>query len=434
MRKRKFKLKISEFNITLEDKETIKLKYKHLADLKLKSSKVNKDEKDIINVFKKEIKTVRDDLANNYAHKFFKCTIMLGPHKEEETYPYYPSSDDITYLKETLTERLGKDRKQKKEIKKVYKNFNGIEYELEGTKGGRDSDESFGLIHTSFLSAVKPNPIMSNLKGGGNVFTKPGTIVKMTEGPGYAKRILKAKKPYDKAHYVGVEIELICKLDRSHLQDEFIKERLANHVYIKDDSSIRRDKEDPNGYTHEVTIIGKQDIINSVIKRVCAVLNSAVVGAYVNDSCGIHVHIDMRARNYGPCFNNFVQALPVLIAMVPSGRTQSEYCVPNRSTDPNSDQSRRQAINPQSFHSHKTIEVRLHSGSTNADKLNNWVNILTAIADCNKLVLSSIQTPEGMKEAFNVSDALVDYMKRRINKFASNKKLTTKDDHMDQSA
>jgi hypothetical protein len=428
-RPRKFKLKVSEYDIKPEDRAIIILKHKHLAELKKLSkglrSKINPD---LWGIFKNEINAIRNELYDNYAHKFYLTTITLGPHKQEKYFPYYPTSDDIVDLKETLLQKLSKNRVEKKRLFKIRKQFNGIEYEVVG------SNNRLSGLFTTEVTVKKEQPkkvLLPNLKGGGNVFVSKGTILNLATGEGYARRIQKAKKPYDMSNYVGVEIELICSVNREKLQELFINAKLAGNVYIKDDSSISREKD--GECTHEVTIIAKQPNINGVITRVCGVLNSKEVGSYVNDSCGVHVHMDMRNRNYPMCFTNFVNSLPVLIGMVPPSRLKSQYCMPNVSNDSLSSSNRRQAINPVSYQSHKTLEVRMHSGSTNAVKLNYWINILIAIAEHTTLV-EKITTPHDMQQTFGLDVKTFEYIVRRTIKFRDNKNLNTKDDHIDQSA
>lgn len=454
-RPRKFKLKVSEYAIKPEDREAIIIKHKHLAELKKLSKGItSKSNTDLWQIFKNEMSTVRSELMDNYAHKFYLTTVTLGPHKEEQYLPYYPTTDDVMHLKEQLLQKLSKNRIEKKRMYKTRKSFNGIEYEMVGSQGRSSFDLQPRATNpfTDLIVRMDPTNIgegdrkevkketkkilLPNLKGGGNVFTEPKTILKFLDGPAYEARIYKAKKPYDKSNYVGVEIELICKASREQLQQEFIDARLAGHVYLKDDTSIQREQD--RDYTHEITIIAKQPDINNVINRVCTVLNKKGIDSYVNDSCGIHVHIDMRNRDYPVCFKNFVNSLPVLVAMVPANRLQSRYCVPNKSdnyqhSSGNSQVDRRQAINPLSYGSHKTIEIRMHSGSTNAAKINYWINILVAIAE-HKVGVEKIATPQDMQNIFSIDSKTVEYIIRRIDKFKNNKTLNTKDDHVDQSA
>jgi Putative amidoligase enzyme len=64
--------------------------------------------------------------------------------------------------------------------------------------------------------------------------------------------------------------------------------------------------------------------------------------------------------------------------MVPKSRTrENTYCKLNPAGELNPN-DRYYAINWCSWCEHKTIEVRLHSGTTSAEKIKNWVEILDA--------------------------------------------------------
>ena len=91
---------------------------------------------------------------------------------------------------------------------------------------------------------------------------------------------------------------------------------------------------------------------------------------------------------------------------------------------------RRQAINPMSYSEHKTIEVRLHSASVNSTKINNWISILLAIVDKDYVVSTSdyITAPEDMTTCFGISSDLVEYIKKRTDKFKDDK-IDTRLDH-----
>ncbi len=427
--KRKFKLKIEEVNAFPEDQEKVIRNFKHIKELHSLSKKVK--DKVLHDIFQREIQDVRQNLLDKYARKFFKVIVSLGPHKMEEFFPQYPVIEDIVDLKNQMLANLSKNREQRKEMKHCKREFNGMRYEMVG------EEENTGLL--SWSERQKPKQeitIMPNLKGNGRVFKKPGTVLKLVDSPEYASRITRAKKPYDKSNYVGVELELICKANREVLNELFIRNKLAGLVYVKGDSSIARENSDEQ--THEVTIIGKQQNINDVINRVCKVLNSKEVGAYVNNSCGLHVHLDMRNRDPKMCYMNLYKALPVLAGMVPANRTKdNKYCRLN--THGNFDDKsmgnydrRYQAINPVAYESHKTLEIRLHSGSLNATKINNWINILLAVISKEGVTeYPAALTAHDMINTFGISDELVNYINKRTDKFK--KDVSTKQDHYDDA-
>jgi hypothetical protein len=455
-KKRNFKLTIREHNMIPEDKQKVIKGYKHVDELRSIAKKVK--DKAILNLLQEEISDVRKYLLGEYASKFYKATISLGPHKKEQFFAYYPSVDELNYLKNDLVESLSKDRKDRKVIRTTVREFNGMRYVMNGNREYEDLDDrprmpriaptrvgtvEYATEPTKTQAPKKENKILPTLKGNGRVFSEPGSILKLVDSEEYANRITRPKRPYDKSNYVGVELELICKVDRQRLNDLFVKHKLAGLVYVKYDGSIQ--VENGGEQTHEVTIIGKQEMINDVVNRVCKVLNDEKVGAYVNNSCGLHVHLDMRKRDHKLCYLNLYKALPVLAAMVPINRTQNNiYCMLNRSGEFDNIEKmdrttrRRQAINPVAFDDHGTIEVRLHSGSLNATKINNWINILTAIVDKKEVATTSerISTPEDMRLAFGISESLVAYIKQRTEKFAKQASVKmdhTKADHLDNA-
>ena len=98
-------------------------------------------------------------------------------------------------------------------------------------------------------------------------------------------------------------------------------------------------------------------------------------GCDVNRTCGLHVHIDCRDISNtaaGTRAKRLREALPWLKRMVPSSRASNTYC--------NRDSGRYQPINTESLHRHSTVEVRLHSGTLDADKIRNWIEVVRFIA------------------------------------------------------
>lgn len=161
---------------------------------------------------------------------------------------------------------------------------------------------------------------------------------------------------------------------------------------------------------HELAILCKTKEMPEIIKRVCTVLDSH--NANVNDTCGLHVHLDVRNKDEKQIFANLVKNQKMLYAMNPERRATGAYSKPNKSIKMEGD--RYQGINPQSFNDHGTIEVRLHDGTTNAEKIINWITLLQVIA-----------YKKGMKQLphinelvkYNAKPSLIEYVKTRIEKF-----------------
>jgi hypothetical protein len=145
--------------------------------------------------------------------------------------------------------------------------------------------------------------------------------------------------------------------------------------------------------------------------------------ASVNQSCGLHVHIDIRHRRQGVVFNNLVATQSVLYAMQPASRQSNSYCMPNRSNVLKADANgqRYLGINRLAIGAHKTIEIRLHTGTTNAKKIAHWIDLLTRIAHAKKInkVLQSVYE---IDRTIDLPPTLKTYMRERVDAFKKTKR------------
>lgn len=266
---------------------------------------------------------------------------------------------------------------------------------------------------------------------GNNKFTihmEAGEIMKLKEAT-KLRKIFDSKVPLTSAHHVGVEIEFICKSDKFRVAQFLAAENLGDFVTLKDDGSLR--PEDSHPYAHELCVIAPEQLIHEVLRRVCTALDKA--GSKVNGRCGLHVHLDMRGRNKNLVFNNLVKSQDVLYSMNPlsrvdgtraDGKKDTAYCKKMKSSDFDEvmaeiadSPDKYWGINPKTFRTLQTLEVRLHSGSTNYRKLSNWVTILMSIANCTEMHTRAVNKPETFAERFGLDAAMVEYIKERVNKF-----------------
>jgi hypothetical protein len=193
-------------------------------------------------------------------------------------------------------------------------------------------------------------------------------------------------------------------------------------VNIGEDGSINVDdsSEDVGLEARILTTI--DDLSN--LEAFCKVLSE--VGASVNASCGLHVHLDMRDYDRRPAtvVSRLEAALPLLRAMVPKSRVTNEYCSNDVGSKANGSGrgDRYSAINDaDAFSKFKTIEVRLHSGTVNYTKISNWIRILYSIARTEgRLTEHSI---EAYASKLNWSASLVAYIVARITKFNPDHRL-----------
>lgn len=251
--------------------------------------------------------------------------------------------------------------------------------------------------------------------------------------------------PYGKA--IGIEIEFFmprqdggreacgdcgdCEDDRpedcenmsggwglSAARDYFSKlcaERKIKGINLGEDGSIDTD-EDENIALEARILTNIDDLSN--LEAFCKLLKD--VGASVNKSCGLHVHLDFRDYDRRPAavVGRLAKALPMLKAMVPQTRIDNRYCrfeVGSSSGETGHDRRYAMINDAEAFSKFKTIEVRLHSGTINFVKIKNWVNILYSVARSSHVMAEP--TLEGFAAKLGWSASLVAYIVGRIRKF-----------------
>lgn len=448
-KRRNFKLVVKKMRMTPEDDQAHRQLYLHMQALHTAAKKASPEVREML---KKEMQECRSDYSGQTARRFYRATLSLGPHKLVETYPFYPGlgedvkpspeaplerkqarDNTLVNMKDDLVRKLTEKRSAFKKTNRSVREFNGIRYDmLEPVR----KVKPIRVDPPGFVGPIIKKPFENF--GGGRVFEAEGSILKMPESAGYKDRIFVPKKPYDKkSKYVGVELEFLCKLDAVKLNKILMDNNLAGHVYVMRDASLRTDPDKPDYLSHEVTLIAKQQNAAEVIAKVCKVLKSPEVGGYANNSCGLHVHLDMRSRNVEICYANLYYALPILIAMNPAMRSEGvwaqRYCSPNVSdkfgSGGTSDQgSRYSAINCNAYKKHQTLELRLHSGSLNSKKIINWVNLLVNVVERDTKLGYQITNVHDLAPHFGVSQEIIEYVDARICKFKDRKIDTLRDE------
>jgi hypothetical protein len=237
-----------------------------------------------------------------------------------------------------------------------------------------------------------------------------------------ADKLFVDKFPVTNDNHVGIELEIFSKLDRQLLAVEFLKAKLEDKVRIREDHSIRPD---PGYYANEVCVLTKESEYLQTIDQVCAVLQKAK--ARINSSCGLHVHIDMRNRNKDTVFNNLVTAQPLLYSMCPRSRHENKYCKKiqtdnfNEALDQGNTMGREAryfGINAQAYAKYRTIEIRIHSGTTNAVKIKNWVKLLLLVANRKEAVGGrKPRTFKTFLRTFDIDLDMATYIAERIQEF-----------------
>lgn len=231
------------------------------------------------------------------------------------------------------------------------------------------------------------------------------------------------KIPVSAKKHVGIELEFISKLSHVEIVMAMVEAGVEKHVTVKDDGSI--DTTDAYPFSHEIAILATEDNYKRVISRICKALKG---NSTVNKSCGMHVHIDMRMRNPDMSYAALFEAQPVLYAMCPESRRTGTYSQPElnfKSITGNAMGDRYFGINKSAYDSHKTIEVRIHSGTLVTDKVNNWIALLLKIVNgSNTYNLRNVKLLRSLKEFKKRAK-----LRGKLANYVDNRIVSFKDDH-----
>lgn len=242
---------------------------------------------------------------------------------------------------------------------------------------------------------------------------------------------------YKKGQWIGVEIECTMpypkrikhRLDRDeyfdnlnstcykHIQDD-LKKRNMRFVEVKYDGSIHIEHD--NHFKIEFTLCFMNDDKGfNKLKQVCDYLTE--MKAVVNKSCGLHIHLDMRGLAKETVQSQairLINALPALYRLVPGTRMNNRYCKMNKEFNwrPN---DKYYAVNMMSYSNYQTIEIRLHSGTTNYEKISNWIKLLWTIKEAKEFTNTQLTISKNptayLFDAINLSsDIQRFYYKREV--------------------
>lgn len=283
----------------------------------------------------------------------------------------------------------------------------------EALKVPRKSTKQFGVTTRSGSSFKYTLSAGTHSESG--IFLK---FLKLKKG----EDVLVAKAPKTTEHHVAVEIEFVSRLNRQDLAFEMNLADLGEFCHLKDDGSVR-DEDDGKFFPHELVICAPESKIYAVVEAACSTLNK--IGAKVNKTCGLHVHLDCRTRDKEIVFSNLVASQSLLYEMQPKQRRENEYCkrVESRSFAQQfghirgNRHDRYGGVNALAYDRHRTIEIRMHTGTTNAIKINNWVKLLVSIATKETEIQLPVSTPNELSQLVGLPDGVVSYMESRIAHF-----------------
>jgi len=299
--------------------------------------------------------------------------------------------------------------------------------------GSRKISDIFGQLKADIVADIKykrqakkqmrqqsyyVNTIDMAIPVVGKVHTESGWFLKAMSAK-KARIVQLPKTPKTNDFHVGIELEFCSDADRTSLSAKLMEANLGEYVTLKGDGSVRPDSGKGQN-AHEICILATKNECADIVNRVTKILNET--GGYVNKTCGFHVHLDMRNRNTQDSYNNLRAAESILYRMVPISRKKNDYCKPSRGRDIYEAErkgDRYKGINVKSLRRHQTIEIRIHSGTIDATKINNWVSLLNRIVDTPSIGDKQIRSVSGLVKTFNLPNQLATYIAARVAKFAS---------------
>jgi hypothetical protein len=232
----------------------------------------------------------------------------------------------------------------------------------------------------------------------------PGGVVNLY----YKKALIPKKLPKDGSSYIGIEIELMIPRSASFAELMTFKDQLS----VGDDGSI---SDMPKDYiSKEIRLLTTAEKYQSDLNKLCAIL--ANMKAQVNASCGLHVHLDMRAyskEEVTRIYTNLVKSQKFLQGLVTENRIANHYCKPTFEKDPYQEYDRYNAINAAALHKFGTLEVRLHHGTLDSLEIVNWISLLLSICKAETIKRTAPTLAEFMNKV-NVPETLKTYIEKKI--------------------
>jgi hypothetical protein len=372
----RFNLKLFKFESTPQ-----KLKQVILDEYEAAKAKKKKDDFDkmFIQTVKQKMKQVRMKMVVTHIPSSVKKSWVIETEEAE--------IDKTKYMAEVLDlVRITRESK-KKEIKKVAKRFDGANYETIG-----------GVF-------LKPNLI-----------NHIGTMC-TTNDPFVAKSPKK-----NKAHYIGVELEFnpVSGQNTKTIGAALKAAGLARYVHVGEDGScggMAANGSRLRGF--EVRVLLEESNFMENLVKVCNVLKG--IGFKTDATCGTHIHLDMRNRDVKRSYANLFQAQLLLRKFLTYDRKHNIYCVKNEyssydehTANATGRESRRCGINTLSYQTYKTLEIRMHQGTLDPDKLAPFIKLLLKIVNFEGNLVKTVHTLKQAKEVLKVEEPLFKDLSLRL--------------------
>jgi hypothetical protein len=224
--------------------------------------------------------------------------------------------------------------------------------------------------------------------------------------------------PVTMENHVGIEIECYTKLEHKDLALELAKEGLAQNVRLVRDGSLNSSPKDYHPV--EIKVLTSESMKNNILAKIIKVLNQENVKAIVNESTGLHIHLDMRNRNVKNVYENLWNMQTLTRLMISKERRDNQYCL--FVNEPLYDLAKKRdehfdGLSLSAYKKHGTIEIRFHQGSVDFYEISNWIDFWKTLADT-EVIDRHYRSVEKFESDFPMSP-LLGYMKERVQKFAA---------------
>lgn len=193
----------------------------------------------------------------------------------------------------------------------------------------------------------------------------------MPAASGFLQSVIKHPNPLP--FTLGVEYEVCIPRENRTSFDLAVRDTLSRYCDVKGDGSIAPDREDlgrelaTHPYSEEA-FIRAQAIVGHYLNQ---------VDAYVNNSCGLHVHVDgsiLNASAKDRIRYAWDRHQAIFLSLCAPHRRSNSYC--RSGYAPESEGDRYRMLNMLSMQRHGTIEYRLKEGTVNTQEASAWAILL----------------------------------------------------------
>lgn len=225
-------------------------------------------------------------------------------------------------------------------------------------------------------------------------------------------------KPKTKKNYVGIEVECYSMFNNNRVMKLILENDLENYIDMANDGSIETPYRsvswsvtpNPNYseqqfHTYEFRILAQETELGGLFNKLKVFFKQGKFKT--NQSCGLHVHLDMRNRDVDDCYKKLLKFQHIMFGMVNMNRWTSEYC--EWADEEKTKKERFSAVNFESYSKHKTLEVRLHHGTTDVTKIENWVRLL--LKAVNSKPIGEIKTKDDVLKFAGRDKKMKSYLK-----------------------